>query len=73
MHCRARWLSYPKCLDHLKLVCDMQVHAVHLTPEAFSVDNGLLTPSFKLKRPQAKAAFTDEIAALYRALDGAAT
>jgi long-chain acyl-CoA synthetase len=48
----------------------MQVAAVHLTPEPFSVDNGLLTPSFKLKRPQAKAAFEHDIAALYRRLDG---
>ena len=49
-----------------------QVAAVHLTPEAFTVENGLLTPSFKLKRPQAKAAFEAELAAMYRALDGLA-
>jgi long-chain acyl-CoA synthetase len=47
----------------------LQVQAVHLTPEAFTVENGLLTPSFKLKRPQAKDAFIDAIDALYRRLD----
>ena len=48
----------------------VQVHAVHLVPEPFSVDNGLLTPSFKLKRPQAKAAFQRELDAMYLRLDG---
>jgi hypothetical protein len=35
----------------------LQVQAVHLHPVLFSVENDLLTPTFKLKRPQAKAAF----------------
>lgn len=47
----------------------LQAQAVHLVAEPFSVENGLLTPSFKLKRPQAKEAFTDAIAAMYRRLD----
>ena len=47
----------------------MQVQAVHLTAEPFSVENGLLTPSFKLKRPQAKEAFAGDIEAMYRRLD----
>jgi long-chain acyl-CoA synthetase len=47
----------------------LQVQAVHLTPEPFSVENGMLTPSFKLKRPQAKEAFAADIEAMYRRLD----
>jgi len=34
-----------------------QVKAIHLHPEPFTVDNGLFTPTFKLKRPQARTAF----------------
>lgn len=45
-----------------------QVAAVHLVPEAFSVENGLLTPTFKLKRPQAQATFQDAIATMYARL-----
>ena len=48
-----------------KSACAVQVAAVTLTPEPFSVENGLLTPTFKLKRPQAKAAFQDAIKGMY--------
>ncbi len=48
-----------------------QVAAVHLTPDLFSVENGLMTPTFKLKRLQASAAFKAAIAALYEQLDSA--
>ena len=44
-----------------------QITAVTLVPEAFSVENGLLTPTFKLKRPQAKAAFQDALQRMYAA------
>lgn len=40
--------------------------AVHLVAEPFTVENGLLTPTFKVKRPQAKAAFEKEIQAMYQ-------
>lgn len=43
----------------------MQVAAVTLVAEPFSVENNLLTPTFKLKRPQAKAAFQEAIDRMY--------
>jgi long-chain acyl-CoA synthetase len=45
-----------------------QVAAIHLHPQLFTVDNGLLTPTFKVKRPQAKAAFQAAIEAMYAGL-----
>lgn len=45
-----------------------QVAGIRLTPEQFSVDNGLMTPTFKIKRPQAQAAFQDLIAEMYSGL-----
>ena len=42
-----------------------QVAAIHLTPDLFSVENGMMTPTFKLKRPQAAQAFQDVITAMY--------
>ncbi|KAL0387511.1 UNVERIFIED_CONTAM: Long chain acyl-CoA synthetase 7, peroxisomal [Sesamum radiatum] len=35
--------------------------SVTLVPEPFTVENGLLTPTFKIKRPQAKAYFAQAI------------
>lgn len=45
------------------------IKKVHLTATPFSVDNDLLTPTFKLKRPQAQKAFSDDLAELYKDLD----
>jgi long-chain acyl-CoA synthetase len=45
-----------------------QVAAITLTPDAFSVDNGLLTPTFKVKRAAAEKAFAGAIAAMYARL-----
>uniref|UniRef100_A0A2P2MT78 Uncharacterized protein n=1 Tax=Rhizophora mucronata TaxID=61149 RepID=A0A2P2MT78_RHIMU len=39
--------------------------AVTLVLEPFQLENGLLTPTFKIKRPQAKAYFEKAIAAMY--------
>lgn len=45
------------------------VKAVLLCPEAFSVENDLMTPSFKLKRPQLKKRFSKDIDELYASLE----
>ena len=42
-----------------------QVRAITLCDELFSVENNLITPTFKLKRPQAKERFQRDIAAMY--------
>jgi len=44
------------------------VQAVTLVPEPFTVENNMLTPTFKLKRPQAKAAFQHVIDGMYERL-----
>nr|GEW64704.1 long chain acyl-CoA synthetase 6, peroxisomal-like [Tanacetum cinerariifolium] len=41
------------------------VKAVTLVVEPFTMENGLLTPTFKIKRPQAKAYFSKAIASMY--------
>uniref|UniRef100_A0A1D1YCP8 Long-chain-fatty-acid--CoA ligase n=1 Tax=Anthurium amnicola TaxID=1678845 RepID=A0A1D1YCP8_9ARAE len=41
------------------------VKAVTLVPEPFTLENGLLTPTFKIKRPQAKAYFAKAISNMY--------
>lgn len=45
-----------------------QVAAVTLVPEPFSVENGLLTPTFKIKRQQAVKAFEKQIDRMYKHL-----
>ena len=47
------------------------VKAVHVEPEEFSVANGCLTPTFKLKRPQAKDRYLPQIDAMYLKLNSA--
>lgn len=41
------------------------VKKIHVHMEPFSVENGLLTPTFKLKRPAAREAFDDVIKKMY--------
>ncbi|KAL2942078.1 Long chain acyl-CoA synthetase 7 peroxisomal [Bienertia sinuspersici] len=47
------------------------VKAVTLVPEQFTEENGLLTPTFKIKRPQAKVYFERELAEMYALLSKA--
>jgi len=42
-----------------------QVKAVHLTTEPFSVENGMLTPTFKIRRRDAAAFYNDVLEGLY--------
>ena len=44
-----------------------QIRGVHLVLEPWSIDHGLLTPTFKVKRYAIEAKFTEEVAALYAA------
>jgi long-chain acyl-CoA synthetase len=45
-----------------------QVKDIYLHPDPFSVQNGLLTPTLKSKRPQLKAYFKPQIEDMYSKL-----
>lgn len=47
------------------------IKAVHLDSEQFSVDNDLMTPTFKLKRPQLQKHYQAIIDDLYAGLKAA--
>jgi long-chain acyl-CoA synthetase len=42
-----------------------KVRAIHIDPQPFSIENSLLTPTFKLKRPQAREYYQKIIDRLY--------
>jgi long-chain acyl-CoA synthetase len=44
------------------------IKAVHLDSEHFSVENDLLTPTFKAKRPQLQKKYQGAIDAMYKSL-----
>lgn len=44
------------------------VKAVHLHPEEFSIENDLITPTFKLRRPQLLEFFKAQVDAMYSGL-----
>ncbi|KAL3100109.1 hypothetical protein niasHS_000720 [Heterodera schachtii] len=46
-----------------------QAKDIHLYAELFTVENELLTPTMKSKRPQLKAHFKDELCKMYEQLD----
>ena len=43
-----------------------QAKAIHIDPEAWSVEKDLLTPTFKTKRPQLQKYYQKEIEQMYR-------
>ena len=45
-----------------------QVKDIYLHPDPFSVQNGLLTPTFKSKRPQLKSYFKPQLEDMYKHL-----
>ncbi|CAK4776662.1 unnamed protein product, partial [Aphanomyces euteiches] len=53
--------SMAKMADEARLLGFERVKDIHLHPEAFSADKDMITPTFKLKRPQMKAYFQGEI------------
>ncbi|VDP07261.1 unnamed protein product [Heligmosomoides polygyrus] len=46
-----------------------QVKKIALCPDMFTVENDLLTPTLKSKRPKLKSHFASELAAMYSTLD----
>ncbi|KAF9165083.1 hypothetical protein DFQ26_000631 [Actinomortierella ambigua] len=48
------------------------VKRVYLTMDAFSVENNMMTPTFKVRRPQVKEAYTAQIQAMYEDINSAA-
>uniref|UniRef100_A0A336LMH8 Long-chain-fatty-acid--CoA ligase n=1 Tax=Culicoides sonorensis TaxID=179676 RepID=A0A336LMH8_CULSO len=46
-----------------------QVKDIYLHPDLFSVQNGLLTPTFKSKRPEIKSYFKPQLDDMYKNLD----
>ncbi|XP_055954870.1 long-chain-fatty-acid--CoA ligase 1 [Patella vulgata] len=55
-----------KCGKDAQLKGFEQIKDVYLHPELFSIENGLLTPTFKNKRPALRKNFKGEIDALYQ-------
>jgi long-chain acyl-CoA synthetase len=62
-----RVLEFNQDLPHYK-----RIRAFHLSPEPFSVENGLLTANGKLKRDAIAARFCSEIDEIYAAVVGSA-
>lgn len=62
-----------KALEYwiVKVLCSfLQTKDIIVRSELFSVENELLTPTFKNRRPQLRSFFKDDIAALYKKHEG---
>ncbi|KAJ3300779.1 Long chain acyl-CoA synthetase 7 peroxisomal [Borealophlyctis nickersoniae] len=44
--------------------------SIHMVPKPFTVENGLLTPTFKVKRHEAKKQMLKAIEGMYKSIDG---
>jgi long-chain acyl-CoA synthetase len=42
-----------------------RIKAIYLTPEAFTVENDIITPTFKIKRNIAKKVYAEQITQMY--------
>ena len=60
--------------DVSRLACALQgfeaVKAIHLEPQQFTVEDELMTPTFKLKRPQLQKKYQAVLDGMYKALHG---
>jgi long-chain acyl-CoA synthetase len=45
------------------------VKDIHLTPEQFTIENGLLTPTLKSKRVQLEQRYKEQIESMYNELE----
>nr|AOE43316.1 fcsA [Synstelium polycarpum] len=57
--------SFDACAKEANLLSFEKMKHIFVEPEAFTEDNGLLTPSFKPRRPQLKERYQETIATLY--------
>ena len=65
-----KYVLFPRFIIYSNIYLDLyfQVKDIHLFPDLFSVDNGLLTPTFKAKRADLKKYFAAEIDQMYSKL-----
>lgn len=45
------------------------IKSLYLVPDQFTVENGLMTPTFKLKRPPLQQMFQSQIDAMYKKIN----
>ena len=45
------------------------IKSLYLVPDQFTVENGLMTPTFKLKRPPLQQTFQSQIDAMYKKIN----